>query len=298
MKKASLLFIVLIVLLLAACTSKEQKAYEEGLQQAKDKITAEEFDEAQDLLTKALNTGFEESTEVQNLLDQLQQYEKLESLLSEGKFEEVYKAVEAISQIKNGSTVITTKAIEFKEAVEQEQQQFNELQAKVDESLKLVEDKKYEEANGKLKALNLTEYKESYFLPLTTVITETITSNEEEIAVIKAEEQRKAEESRQKAEAEKKAKEEAASKNNMLNWTYEELDAYMSDYFGMKDEYVMVDVYDRTSSGYQMEVRQNNAAMGGEADPDVSPMLGMFEVRVDGKLYKSDYLTGEYIPVN
>ena len=47
LKKASVLFIVLIVLLLlAACTSKEQKAYEEGLQQAKDKITAEEFDEA------------------------------------------------------------------------------------------------------------------------------------------------------------------------------------------------------------------------------------------------------------
>ena len=62
MKKALLLFTVLIVLLLAACTSKEQKAYEEGLQQAKDKITAEEFDEAQDLLTKALDTGFEEST--------------------------------------------------------------------------------------------------------------------------------------------------------------------------------------------------------------------------------------------
>ena len=86
-----------------------------------------------------------------------------------------------------------------------------------------MEDKQYEEANEQLKALNLTEYKESYFLPLKTAITETITSNEEEIAVIKAEEQRKAEESRQIAEAEKKAKEEAASKNNMLNWTYENL---------------------------------------------------------------------------
>lgn len=295
MKK--ILITVLIALLLVACTSKEQKAYEDALQQAKDKITAEEFNEAHDQLTEAIATGYKETTEAQNLLDQLQQYQSLESLLSEGKFEEVYEVIEAISQIENGSSVITAKAKEFKEMTEQQEQQFNKLQGKVDKALKLVEVEKYDKANEQLKALDLSGYEESYYESIKTTITETIAANDKQIAAIKAEEERKAEEARQKAESEKKAKEEAAQINSMLNWTYDEIEQYIADYFEMNINHVIVEVYDRTNSGYSIEARQHNAAMG-VGDPGVAPALGFFEVRADGKLYQMDVVSGDYIRVN
>lgn len=303
MKKTLLFLTVLIAILLAACTSEEQKAYEDTLQQAKDKITAEEFSVAQSLLTIAISSGYEESTEAQTLLDQLEQYQTLENLLNEGKFEEVYETIEDILQIEDGSTVIAAKAEEYKVITEKQQQQFNELQTKVDESFKLVKDEKYNEANEYLKALDLTEYQASYYESMKTTITETIASNEEQIAKMKAEEQRKAEEerkaeeARQKAEAEEKAKAEEARKNNMLNWTYEEIHQYIANYFNMNVNHVIVEVYDRTNSGYNIEARQDNAALG-QGDPNVAPALGFFEVRADGKLYKMDILSGNYIQVN
>jgi hypothetical protein len=313
MKKLLLLITVLLTFFLAACTSEEQKAYEDALQKAKDQITAEEFVEAQSLLTKAISTGYEESTEAQNLLEQLIQYQTLESLLNKGEFEKVYKAIETISQIENGSLVISSKAEEFKSITEKHEQQFSELQAKVDESLKLVEDEKFDEANEQLKALDLTEYQGNFYESIKTAIKEAIDSNDNVIAEIKAEEQRiaeekrraeaerKAEEARQKAKAEAEAKAkaeaEAARNNNMLNWSYDKIHQYIADYFNMNVNHVLVDVYDRTNSGYSIEARQDNAALG-KGDPNVAPALGFFEVREDGKLYKMDIVSGDYILVN
>jgi uncharacterized FlaG/YvyC family protein len=306
LKKLLMLLMILMVILLAACTSEEQKAYEDALKKAKDKIAAEEFAFAEDLLLAATSTGYEESTEAQNLLEQLEQYQTLDSLLNEGEFEEVYHAVEAISQIENGSSVISSKAEEFKTTTENHQQQLNELQEKVDESLKLVEKEKFDEANERLKALDLTAYQESFYESIKTAINKAIASNDDRIAEIKAEEQRraeeqqrkaeeerKAEEARQKAEAEEKANAEAARNNNMLNWPYEKIQQYIADYFNMNVNHVIVEVYDRTSSGYSIEARQDNAALG-KGDPGVAPALGFFEVREDGKLYKMDILSGNY----
>ncbi|MFD2214986.1 hypothetical protein [Metabacillus endolithicus] len=296
MRRILLLIIVLIVSLLVACTSEEQKVYEDALQQAKDKITAEEFVEAQRLLTKAVSAGYEESAEAGHILDQLQQYQELEDLLNEGKFEEVYKAIDGISQIENGSTIISTKAKEFRATTEQHQQQYNRLQTKINESLKLVDNEKYDEANEQLMALDLTDYQASYYESIKTTIAETIASNNKQIAAaIKAEEQRRAEEARQLAE--EKARAEAARKNNMLNWTDEEIEQYIADYLGMNANHVIVEVYDRTNSGYSIDTYQDNEALG-NGDPGVATALGFFEVRDDGKLYKMDILSGDYILLN
>lgn len=83
-------------------------------------------------------------------------------------------------------------------------------------------------------------------------------------------------------------------KINMLNWTDEEIEQYIADYFHMEVDHVIVFVYDRTSSSYKIEARENGLAFGKYHDP----ALGFFEVRADGKLYKQDIFSGDYILVN
>lgn len=288
MKRIILIFTLLLAVFLTACSSEEQKHYENALQQAKEEITAGNFAASYELLTEAISTGYKEKTEAKSLLHQLEQYQNLESLLDEGKFADVYETVESISQMENGSSVIIKKAKQFQENVEQEEKQFNEMQATVDEALNLVEDGKYEEANHLLKALDFTNYEASYYEALKTTVKETMEANDQEIAKIQAEQQR------QKAEAEKKAKEEAERKNNMLNWTDAEIERYIAQHFQMHVDHVVVIVYDRTSSSYKIEARENGLAFGKNHDP----MLGLFEVRADGKLYKQDIFTGDYIQVN
>lgn len=284
--------------------NKEQKAYEEALQQAKEKIQSEEFVEAKELLTKAIASGYEENSEAKSLLEQIERYEKLESLLSEGKFDEALQEIEAIISINNGSTVISKKAEEFRAKVEEKQQQYVEIETTVNEALELVKENKYEEANEKLKGIDLTKYEDSYFNELKTTVNETIAENDKQIAAIKAEEQRKAEEERKRAEAERKAKEEAERKakeeaerkKNKLNWSYDEIHRYIADYFGHDPNHVIVEVYDRSSTGYKIEARHDNAAAG-QGDPNVAPALGFFIVDENGRLYQMDIVSAEYVLV-
>ncbi len=94
-----------------------------------------------------------------------------------------------------------------------------------------------------------------------------------------------------------KVQAEEANKSNMLNWTNEEIQQYIANYFEMNSNYVIVEVYERTDSGYSIEARQDNAALG-KGDPGVAPALGFFEVHADGKLYKMEIVSGDYILVN
>ena len=57
----------------------------------------------------------------------------------------------------------------------------------------------------------------------------------------------------------------------MLNWTDEEIHAYLAKYFDMNPSHVIVEVYDLTNSRYQIEASQDNEAMGKE-DTLIAPL--------------------------
>lgn len=300
-------------MLLLACTNKEQEAYQENLTQANEKIESNEFEDAQNFLIEAIATGYKENQEAKQLLKQLELYKTLSDLLDDGKFDEIYQAIDVILQVEGGSTTLNDKADEFKTTTEQDEQQFNAFKKTVNDALKLTEEKKYTQANEQLKQLDLTDYEANYFASLKNQVSETIQANEVKIKAIQAEaaqkkaaaEEKKAESARQKekAEAEKQAqmeqkkKEQAEHKKNKLNWSDKEISQFMASFFNKKAEHLDVQVFRDVDSGYSIEVRLDDETKG-EENPDIDPVLGFFEVLEDGNLYQIEIDTGELVLVD
>lgn len=288
MTRKLIIILSLLLLFMVACSSKEQREYEDLLEQAKGKIIEEEFNVAYNLLTEAIAIPYEKNEEVKDLHNQLKQYRELDELLDEGKFKDTYEVVKTILKIENGSSIIEEKAIDFEDKTKKAEKQYKELENKIDKALALAKDKKYTEANKLLEEIELSNYEASYYNSIKKTIKDTIDSNNEQI---------EKEKQRKKKLAEQKKREEEERKNNMLSWSNKEVEQYMANYIGMDMDHLLIEIYNRTDSGFSVEVRQNNAAMG-LGDPNVAPALGFFEVRKDGKLYELDRLTGAYHRVN
>lgn len=285
--------------ILVGCTSAEEKAYTEAYEKAQTAIEASEWNDATTYLKEAVASGFEESAEAAQLLNEIQLFNELQVAMQAGDIEAAQQKLANLQAIEQPLPAIETQLREIEDVINEKLVAYEQLNVTITEAQTLMAAKNYEGAQVLLAEVKAENYSDAYFQPLLQKVDEKqaeITKALAEMAA-RAEEQRIAEEKR-KAEAKRVAEEEARKKANNFNYKSDaEVITFISNYLNVSEDVMLVWADTDENGIRRFEIRHDNTKVPG-ADPNVAPSLGFFHIGKDGNLYKMDVVTASDVKIN
>lgn len=212
-KKLGLFLLMALLLLLSAC-SKNGKLYEENMEKADKSIEANEYEEALTYVKEALSLI--EDDEVALAYEaQLNHFIDSKTFYHDGEFTEAIELLELVLAEDNGSDLLVTRAKEEQDNMTVLQMEMADYEAKLADSMALIDDKQFEEAQNLLRSLEEIYIEHSSFSILTKKRDKW---DKEVVRLIEVEEEKEAERQRKEAEEKKQKEEEEKQKKQIGNF--------------------------------------------------------------------------------